>query len=67
MVKKSKLEMYPVGRNNPCGTKDQDRDASDRVEIIPVVKKSKLEMHPVGRNNPCGTKDQDRDASDRPK
>ena len=59
--------MNSVGRNNPCGAKEQDRDASDRVEIIPVVKKSKLGMHPAGQNNPCGTEKQDRDASDRSK
>ena len=55
--------MHSVGRNNPCGTKEQDRDASDRGEIIPVVKKRKIEMHPAGRNNPCGAKEQDRDES----
>ena len=60
---KSKLEMNPVGRNNPCGRKEQDRDAFDRGEIIPVVKKRKIEMHPAGRNNPCGAKEQDRDES----
>ena len=57
--------MHPAGRNNPCGAKKQDRDASDRVEIIPVEQKSKTGMHPAGRNNPCGAKKQDRDASDR--
>ena len=29
---KSKLEMNPAGGNNPCGTKEQDRDASGRVK-----------------------------------
>ena len=62
MEQKSTIEMHLVGRNNPCGTKEQDRDASDRVEIIPVEQKSKIEMHPAGRNNPCGTEKQDRDA-----
>ena len=57
--------MHLVGRNNPCGTKEQDRDASDRVEIIPVVKKRKAGMHLASRNNPCGTKEQDRDESGR--
>ena len=55
--------MHSVGRNNPCGRKQQDRDAFDRGEIIPVVKKRKIEMHPAGRNNPCGAKEQDRDES----
>ena len=27
---KSQIEMHPVGGNNPCGAKEQDRDASDR-------------------------------------
>jgi len=26
----SKLEMNPADGNNPCGAKEQDRDASDR-------------------------------------
>ena len=59
--------MHPTGRNNPCGAKKQDRDASDRGEIIPVEQKSRIEMHPAGQNNPCGEKEQDRDASDRSK
>ena len=59
--------MHPTGGNNPCGTKEPDRDASDRGKVIPVEQKSPIEMYPVGRNNPCGTKDQDRDASGRPK
>ena len=62
---KSQIEMHLTRRNNPCGTKEQDRDASDRGEIIPVEQKSKIEMHPAGQNNPCGTKESDRDASDR--
>ena len=64
---KSKLEMNPVGRNNPYGTKEQDRDASDRGKVIPVEQKSPIEMHPAGRNHPYGTKDQAKDASGRPK
>ena len=55
--------MHPAGRNNPCGAKEQDRDAFDRGEIIPVVKKRKAGMNSVGRNNPCGAKEQDRDES----
>ena len=54
--------MHPAGRNNPCGTKEPDRDASDRGKVIPVEQKSPIEMHPGGRNNPCGTKESDRDA-----
>ena len=65
MEEKSKIEMHPADRNNPCGTKEQARDASGRLKIIPVEEKRKLEMHPADRNNPCGTKDQDRDASGR--
>ena len=45
---KSQIEMHLTGRNNPCGTKKQDRDASDRGEIIPVEQKSQIEMHPAG-------------------
>ena len=63
----SKLGMHPVGRNNPCGTNEPDRDASDRGKVIPVVKKSQTGMHPAGRNNPCGAKEQARDASGRSK
>ena len=55
------------GRNNPCGTEKQDRDASDWGKVIPVEQKSKLEMNPGGRNNPCGTKEQAGDESGRPK
>ena len=62
---KSLIEMHSVGRNNPCGAKEQDRDASGRGEIIPVKQKSQIEMHLTGRNNLCGTKEQDRDAFDR--
>ena len=29
---KIKLGMHPVGRNNPCGTKDQARDAFSRTK-----------------------------------
>ena len=54
--------MNLAGGNNPCGTKEQDRDASDRGEIIPAEQKSKIEMHPAGRNHPYGTEKQDRDA-----
>ena len=64
---KRKIEMHPAAGNNPCVTKEQDRDASDRGEIIPVEEKSKIEMNPTGRNNPCGAKEEDRDASDRRK
>ena len=67
MEQKSPIEMHPAGRNNPCGTKEPDRDASDRSEIIPVVKKRKAGMNSVGRNNPCGAKKQDRDAFSRSK
>ena len=64
---KSQIEMHSAGRNNPCGTKEPDRDASARGKVISVEQKSSIEMHPVGRNNPCGTKELDRDASGRPK
>ena len=60
---KSKIEMKPAGRNNPCGTKDQARDASGWLKIIPVEKKSRIEMNPAGGINPCGEKEEDRDAS----
>ena len=40
--------MHLAGGNNPCGTKEQARDASGRLKIILVVKKSKIEMHPGG-------------------
>ena len=45
--------MHPAGRNNPCGTKEPDRDASDRGKVIPVEQKSPIGMHPLGRNHPC--------------
>ena len=64
---KSKLGMNSVGRNNPCGTEEQDRDESDRGKVIPMEQKSKLEMNPGGRNNPCGTEEPDRDESGWPK
>ena len=44
-----------AGRNNPCGAKEPDRDASDRGKVIPAAQKSQIEMHSAGRNNPCGT------------
>ena len=56
MEQKSKIEMNLGGRNNPCGAKEEDRDASDRGKIIPVEEKSKLGMNPAGGNNPCVTK-----------
>ena len=59
--------MKLAGGNNPCGEKEEDRDASGRLKIIPMAQKSKMGMNPFGRNNPCGTKDQDRDAFDRGK
>ena len=67
MELKSKIEMHSTGRNNPYGTKEPDRDASDRGKVIPVEQKSQIEMHPAGRNNPCGAKESDRDTSDRGK
>ena len=66
-AQKSQTEMHSAGRNNPCGAKESDRDASDRGKVIPVEQKSPIEMHPGGRNNPCGTKEPDRDASGRAK
>jgi len=41
---KSRIEMHLTGRNNPCGTKERARDASDRGKVIPVEQKSKIEM-----------------------
>ena len=55
---KSKLGMNSVGRNNPCGTEEQDRDESDWGKVIPVEQKRKLEMNPASGNNPCGRKKQ---------
>ena len=54
--------MHSAGRNNPCGTKEPERDASDRDKVIPVAQKSQIGMRPVGRNHPYGTEKQDRDA-----
>ena len=67
MEEKSKLEMHLAGGNNPCGAKEEDRDASGWDKIIPVEQKSKIEMHPTGGNNLCGAKEQDRDESGRRK
>ena len=67
MVKKSRVGMNPTGGNNPCGAKEQDRDASGRDKIIPVEQKRKIEMNPDGGNHPCGAKEEDRDASGRQK
>ena len=67
MEQKSKIEMHLAGANNPCGTKEEGRDASGRGKVIPVEQKSKIEMHPTGGNNPCVTKEQAGDAFDRPK
>ena len=53
--------MNPGGRNNLCGAKEQDRDASDWGKVIPAEQKSKIEMNPAGRNNPCGEKEEGRD------
>ena len=41
---KSKLGMNSVGRNNPCGTEEPDRDESDWGKVIPMEQKSKIEM-----------------------
>ena len=59
--------MNPGGRNNLCGAKEQDRDASDWGKVIPAEQKSKIEINLGGRNNPCGAEKPDRDASDRGK
>ena len=59
---KSQIEMHPAGRNNPCGTKEPDRDASGRGKVIPREQKTKLGMNPGGQNHPYGTEKQDRDA-----
>jgi len=48
VVKKRKLEMHLAARNNPCGTKEKARDASDRLKIISVAQKSKMGMNPIG-------------------
>ena len=60
MEQKSKIEMNPVGGNNLCGAKEQDRDESGRGKVIPVVQKRKIEMHTAGRNHPFGAEKQDR-------
>ena len=31
-AQKSQIEMHSAGRNNPCGTKEPDRDASSRAK-----------------------------------
>ena len=62
MVKKSGGGMHLASGNNPCGRKQQARDASDRGKVIPVEENSKLEMNLAGGNNPCGRKQQARDA-----
>ena len=67
MEQKRKAGMHSVGRNNLCGEKEEDRDASGRLKIIPMAQKSKMGMNPIGRNNPCGTEKQDRDESGWPK
>ena len=59
--------MKMAGGNNPCGEKEEDKDASGRLKIIPMAQKSKMGMNPIGRNNPCGTEKQDRDESGWPK
>ena len=46
--KKSEIEMHLTGGNNPCGEKEEDRDASGRLKIIPVAQKSKMGMNPIG-------------------
>jgi len=48
VVKKSGGGMHLASGNNPCGRKQQARDASDRGKVIPVVKKSGGGMHLTG-------------------
>ena len=43
--------MHSVGRNNPCGAKEQDRDASDRGKVIPVEQKSGTGLNLVGADS----------------
>ena len=57
MVKKREAEMHSVDRNNPCGEKEEDRDATGRGKVIPVVKKRRMGMNPSGQSNPCGEKE----------
>ena len=59
--------MNQTGRNNPCGEKEQDRDACGWLKIIPAEQKSQIGMNLTGRNNPCGAEKQDRDEFVRPK
>ena len=40
--------MNLAGRNNPCGTKEQDGDESNRLKIIPAEQKSEIEMNLAG-------------------
>ena len=47
-AQKNQIEMHSAGRNNPCGAKEPDRDASDRGKVIPVEQKSKSGMHLTG-------------------
>jgi len=48
VVKKSGGGMHLASGNNPCGKKQQARDASDRGKVIPVEENSKLEMNLTG-------------------
>ena len=57
--------MHLTGGNNPCGTKEEDRDASGWLKIIPAEQKSQAGMNLTGRNNPCGAEKQDRDETGR--
>ena len=47
------IEMHPVGRNNPCGTKDQARDASGRPKYpcyeVTIVKRRLQEIFVSGK------------------
>ena len=40
MEENSKLEMNPAGRNNPCGTEKQDRDA-DQFQFVDELQHGK--------------------------
>ena len=55
-AQKSQTEMHSAGRNNPCGAKESDRDASDRGKVIPVEQKSDRDASDRGKVIPVEQK-----------
>ena len=54
MEQKSKLEMHSVGRNNPCGANEQDKDADNSSLLYSCSEKNREFVQQVVAQIPWG-------------